>query len=132
MWLLEYKADDLKAPITLVGRGILYKTNGPKAALTALVEALGRMTKESNIRIYTDCQHLINSAEWLPKWAANGWTLSNGKEVKNKELWQKAYELMDQHLITFALPDEPNEYKNYMRYEVEKEVQSALDGERDH
>lgn len=132
MWILEYQSEKINQPITLKGCGTLSLANEPRAALTALVEALDRMTKESEIRIYSDCQHILNTCQngWLPRWKENGWKLSNGKDVKNIELWQRAYELMDKHLIEWALHDEPNTYKSYMQFEITREVNDALDRER--
>jgi len=44
--------------------------------------------------IYTDSNYVMKGiTEWIEKWIKNNWRASNGKEVKNKELWKRLYEL---------------------------------------
>ncbi len=37
--------------------------------------------------------------EWLPKWIADGWRNSAGKEVVNRDLWERLVRLANGHNI---------------------------------
>lgn len=63
-----------------------------KAVIVAfqLADKLDRV-KYKDIEICSDSAYVINAIEklWLPKWVNNGWETTTGKDVKNKDLWQK-------------------------------------------
>ena len=48
-----------------------------------------RCHKNNTYEIYSDSAYVINAITkgWLEKWKTNGWKTSDGKDVKNKELW---------------------------------------------
>ncbi|OTF73327.1 hypothetical protein BLA29_001180 [Euroglyphus maynei] len=55
-----------------------------EAAIVAIQIALKNNYRTLNI--YTDSKFMITSmTEWLPKWKRNGWKLSTGETVKNKQ-----------------------------------------------
>lgn len=64
--------------------------------LIAIIKAMEfciEYVPHNNIIIYTDsmyCKNGYNS--WMYKWKRYGWTNSGG-EVKNRDLWEKMYEL---------------------------------------
>lgn len=52
------------------------------------------------LTIYTDSDYARKSLTvWIHKWIQNGWNKENGQPVKNKELIQKIYELMENREI---------------------------------
>lgn len=71
--------------------------------LTALRDALRRMTKPSEILIYTDALYLRgNYMDYLPLWRKNGWKTARGEPVKNRELWEEVVEAAEPHRIAFG------------------------------
>ncbi|MER0239674.1 ribonuclease HI [Fulvimarina sp. MAC8] len=57
-----------------------------KAAISAL-EALG--DNDLPVIVYTDSKYVCeNFTDRLPGWAAQGWRKTDGKPVKNADLWQ--------------------------------------------
>ena len=70
--------------------------------LTAVIEALKIIKKESQIVITTDSKYVQNGiTDWINKWKLKGWKTANKKPVKNKELWMNLDELTLIHNITW-------------------------------
>ena len=68
--------------------------------LTAVIEALKIIKKESQIVITTDSKYVQNGiTDWINNWKVKGWKTANKKPVKNKELWIKLDELTNLHDI---------------------------------
>ena len=65
--------------------------SGNRLVLAAAVRALKRMKTGCRVTVYTDLQYLKNSFTlgWLQEWKSAGWTRKDGKEVKNRDLWEE-------------------------------------------
>ena len=82
----------------LVG-GELLTTNN-RMELTAVIEALQSLKRNSRVRIHTDSQYVLKGiTEWLPNWKRRGWRTSSNTAVKNVDLWQRLDELVSQHQV---------------------------------
>ena len=95
--------------------------------LTAVIEAMKFVPKDSNIIIFTDSKYVINGIEiWIKKWKTKKWLNSNNKAVKNKDLWIILDDLKDQFHIQWKWVkghsgDENNEAVDYLaRNEAKK------------
>lgn len=91
--LLAYpKLDEL---VELGGTKIITTNN--EMELTAVVSALSyAINSQAHAEIYTDSKYVLNGVqEWMYTWASNGWTTTTKEEVKNKELWQTLYQLIE-------------------------------------
>ena len=71
--------------------------------LTAVVEALKLVKYPCKIKVYSDSAYVVNSfvQGWIYNWINKGWKTADGKEVKNKELWQTLYDFTKIHEIEF-------------------------------
>ena len=79
--------------------GAMLTTNNAME-LTAVIEALKIIKKESKIVIMTDSKYVKNGiTDWINNWKLKGWKTANKKPVKNKELWVKLDELTNLHDI---------------------------------
>jgi len=68
--------------------------------LTAVIEALKIIKKESKIVIITDSKYVKNGiTDWINNWKVKGWKTANKKPVKNKELWIQLDDLTNLHDI---------------------------------
>jgi ribonuclease HI len=85
--------DSRNASVKLPGK---LQTN-QRAEASAVIHALEQTTADNDtLEIRTDSQYVINAAtSWSKKWVENGWKASNGKEVQNRDLFEKMVNLMD-------------------------------------
>ena len=60
--------------------------------LKAVIEGLKAMKKyDVPIKVYSDSAYVVNGINkgWVKGWKSNGWLKSDGKPVKNMELWDQ-------------------------------------------
>ena len=71
--------------------------------ITAVIEALKCLKKESNVKIYSDSAYVVNAflQGWIYNWMEKGWKTASGDPVKNKELWEELYSLTKKHKVEF-------------------------------
>ena len=84
--------------------------------LSAVIEALKLVKYPCTIKIYSDSAYVVNafSQGWIYNWIKKGWKTADGKDVKNKELWQTLYNFTKTHKIEFikVKGHSDNEYNN--------------------
>jgi ribonuclease HI len=74
------------------------QTTNNRMEMTAVIEALGQLTRGSKVRVYTDSQYVQKGiSEWLPGWKARRWRTAANQPVKNVDLWQRLDALAAQH-----------------------------------
>ena len=71
--------------------------------LTAIYQALKALKTECEVELYSDSSYCVNAFNqgWIYNWIKKGWKTADGKEVKNKEIWQEVYELTKKYKVTF-------------------------------
>ena len=71
--------------------------------LTAILEALKALKTECEVELYSDSAYSVNAFNqgWIYNWIKKGWKTADGKEVKNKEIWQEIYNLTKKHKVNF-------------------------------
>jgi ribonuclease HI len=68
--------------------------------LTAAIMGLEALKFKCQVSLYTDSKYVKDGiSEWIKGWKVKGWRTADGKDVKNKELWQKLDELQKQHVV---------------------------------
>jgi ribonuclease HI len=77
-----------------LGGGIHHTTNN-RMELTGPIEALSQLRQTSgDVALYTDSTYVIRGIrEWIPKWILRGWRTMEGKDVLNRELWERLWRL---------------------------------------
>jgi len=74
-------------------------TTNNRMELTAAIEAMKKVSKPSDITLYTDSQYVQRGMEeWMPKWLAKNWKGSSGP-VANQDLWKALLEAMKPHKV---------------------------------
>ena len=74
-------------------------TTNNRMELKAIIEAL---KVEGASVVVTDSQYCKQGIEsWSANWVKNGWKTSNGKPVKNKDLWTELLTLTKTTRVTF-------------------------------
>lgn len=68
--------------------GSAKSTTNNRMELISAVKALNHLRRPSEVYINSDSKYVIDGAtKWLRNWQERYWTNSQGKPVKNKELW---------------------------------------------
>lgn len=125
-WLVEYIRKDGTPETRPVEQSdaVTWLPNTTQATLelNMLIDALSILTKPCEVRINTECEHILNAFEngWLEKWKESDWKTAKGKPVANAELWQQLSEYIDVHEDVLVEKGE-NSYRNIMQMEILKE-----------
>ena len=71
--------------------------------LTAVIEGLKMLKFPCDVEVYSDSAYVVNAfnQKWINSWIKNNWKTSGKEPVKNKEIWQKLYELTKIHKVKF-------------------------------
>ena len=78
------------------------ETTNNRMELTAAIEALQTLERESKITLITDSVYVKDGiTKWLWGWKKNGWRNAAKKPVKNAELWQKLDAAQARHQVTW-------------------------------
>lgn len=88
-YVLEYVSP---ADITYTRSGMgCMEASGNRIVLAAAVRALKQLKTGCRVTIYTDLRYLKNALTlgWLQEWKSAGWTRKDGKEVKNRDMWEE-------------------------------------------
>lgn len=117
IWLIEMKTP--KGPVTLYDKKETEAVTGRIAELTALTEALGRITKPCEITFHIANNNLIRAFknQWLDAWRASGWMDCKGEPVKDAEKWKLFDERASRHTI-LGVTDEAHSYSSWMNNEL--------------
>lgn len=75
-------------------------TTNNRMELTAVIEGLRALKRACKVRVHTDSQYVQKGiSEWIGNWRRRGWKTSDGKPVKNQDLWQALDTLANGHEI---------------------------------
>ena len=91
--------DDYKKEIS----GYNANTTNNIMEITAVLEALKLLKFPCDIKIYSDSAYVVNcfNQKWIYNWKRNNWKTADKKPVKNKELWEELYSLLENHKFEF-------------------------------
>jgi ribonuclease HI len=91
--------DDYKKEIS----GYSKSTTNNIMEITAVLEAVKLLKFPCNIKIYSDSAYVVNcfNQKWIYNWQKNNWKTSDKKPVKNKELWEELYNILQAHKFEF-------------------------------
>lgn len=84
--------------------------------ITAVLEALKLLKEECEVKIYSDSAYVVNAFNqgWIYNWKKNNWKTASKEPVKNQELWEELYSLVQKHKVEFikVKGHSDNEYNN--------------------
>lgn len=71
--------------------------------ITAVIEALKCLKFEFEAKVHSDSAYVVNCFNngWIQKWKKNNWQTASKEPVKNKELWEELYNLVQKHKVEF-------------------------------
>lgn len=68
--------------------------------LLGLIQALQQIDGSVRIKINSDNSYLLDNITRVSRWKENNWTLSDGKPVKNADLWAEILNLSRKHQLS--------------------------------
>ena len=75
-------------------------TTNNRMELTAVIEALTALKRDSQVVLYTDSQYVRQGiTAWIHNWKKRGWKTADNKPVKNIDLWQRLDALAATHTV---------------------------------
>ena len=78
------------------------QTTNNRMELMAVIQGLRQLNRPCGVLVVSDSQYVLNGLEkWMKGWKSKGWKLSDGKPVKNQDLWMELDELKSRHSLTF-------------------------------
>ena len=89
--------------------------------LRALIEAMKRLTKPSEVHIHTEDVYILSMLENnVDNWAENGYLTSKGEPVSNADQWRELHDIAQNHLLL----SEPGKhtYTQWMIERMKKDV----------
>ncbi|MEO5376183.1 MAG: ribonuclease HI [Magnetococcus sp. DMHC-6] len=80
--------------------GFEASTTNNRMEMQAVIEALSALKQSCQIVLTTDSTYVKNGiTQWISGWKKNNWRKSDGKPVKNEDLWKKMDTLCQKHVI---------------------------------
>ena len=71
--------------------------------LTAAIEGLAALTRQSSVRLTTDSEYVRQGiTSWVGRWKQNGWKTAARKPVKNQDLWIALDDQVAKHEIEWC------------------------------
>lgn len=111
-------------PVTLTDFKLLEDTTRHQAELLSVCKALERMTKPSEITIYTDSLYVTSGLNsWVEQWQQNDWNNSRGDPVSYREEWERLLELAKPHKVT--VENTEHGYKKWLTSELTRRTEIA-------
>lgn len=94
--ILQYKGQEKE-----MSGGEAHTTNN-RMELMGVIQALETLKYPCEVQLYTDSKYIVDAVTkgWMKSWQAKGWKRKDG-ELKNPDLWQKIWELLLYHTVTF-------------------------------
>lgn len=75
-------------------------TTNNRMEMMAVIRALESLKKPSTVEVHTDSQYVQKGiSEWMAGWKRRNWRTSDGKPVKNQDLWLQLDALSQLHKV---------------------------------
>lgn len=106
--------------------GAYKDTTNNRMEILAAVEGLAALKCRAKVLLYSDSAYLVNAIEqhWLDGWKAHRWRNSEGKETKNRDLWERLDKLLAEHDVKFIKVKGHSDNVNNNR--CDKEARAAI------
>ena len=95
----------------------------------AAIRGLQELTRPCQVELYSDSKYLVDAfnKDWIGSWVKKGWKKSDGKQVKNIDLWKELLEAMEPHKVKFVWVKGHDGHE--MNERCDELATSAADGE---
>lgn len=84
--------------------------------ISAVIQGLKLLKYPCKVNLYSDSAYVVNAFNqgWIYNWKKNNWKTASKDPVKNQELWEELYSLVQKHKVEFikVKGHSDNEYNN--------------------
>ena len=91
-------------------------TTNNRMELQAVISGISALKEKCSVTVYSDSNYVVEAinSDWITSWKKSGWKTARKKEVKNIDLWEKLFELLNYHEVEFVKVKghADNEYNN--------------------
>lgn len=79
------------------------KTTNNRMELMAVIRSLEELNRPCQVELYSDSKYVVDAfnQNWIAGWVKKGWKKSDGKPVKNIDLWKTLLRVMAPHQVKF-------------------------------
>ena len=78
------------------------ETTNNRMELTAVIQALGALTRQVTAHVHTDSTYVQQGiTSWIHGWKKNGWRTKEKKPVKNEDLWRALDAAVEAHQVSW-------------------------------
>lgn len=78
-------------------------TTNNRMELMAVIKAMESFKSPRRLTVHADSRYVIDGmTKWIPGWVAKDWRGSDGKVVKNQDLWERLRVLAGRHEVTWV------------------------------
>lgn len=79
------------------------KTTNNRMELMAVIRSLQELNRPCQVELYSDSKYVVDAfnQNWVSGWVKRGWKKSDGKPVKNIDLWKALLKAMAPHQVRF-------------------------------
>lgn len=89
-----------------------YCSTQPQALLAAVTSVLNGVSPGAEMEIICNDNYLSSGIQVdLTRWSTNNWLKSDGKPIKNKELWMGVHKAASRHSITARRSESDDEHQ---------------------
>ena len=80
------------------------KTTNNRMELMAAIRGLQELERPCEVTLYSDSKYVIDAfnQDWIGNWQKKGFKKSDGKPVKNPDLWKTLIAEVSKHRVTFV------------------------------
>lgn len=80
------------------------KTTNNRMELMAAIRGLQELERPCEVTLYSDSKYVIDAfnQDWVGNWQKKGFKKSDGKPVKNPDLWKTLIAEVSKHRVTFV------------------------------
>ena len=79
------------------------RTTNNRMELMAVIRSLQELNRPCQVELYSDSKYVVDAfnQNWVSGWLKRSWKKSDGKPVKNIDLWKALLKAMAPHKVTF-------------------------------
>ena len=116
-YILE--AETEKGNATAGDKVKLEEVTGNQAELEALLLAVRRLKKPSEVHIYTESNYVAAgwTQGWIKNWQQNHWKTAKGEPVAFEEIWRELEQRLILHHVEFHVK-EPHSFRTWFESEA--------------